>query len=61
MYHSVTFLQFVKARYLRRTLGGGMPQIGVIAAAGLFAVSTMADRLEEDHNNAKKLAGNYFV
>jgi len=37
-------------------LGGGMRQVGIIAAAGLVALDTMVDRLLEDHINAKQLA-----
>lgn len=41
---------------LRRMLGGGMRQVGVIAAAGLVALEKMTARLEEDHANAQVLA-----
>ena len=41
---------------VRRMLGGGMRQVGVIAAAGLVALETMTARLEEDHANAQVLA-----
>jgi threonine aldolase len=37
-------------------LGGGMRQIGMLAAAGLYALDHMVDRLAEDHANAKTLA-----
>jgi threonine aldolase len=37
-------------------LGGGMRQAGIIAAAGIVALETMLDRLEEDHANARRLA-----
>jgi threonine aldolase len=37
-------------------VGGGMRQAGIIAAAGLVALETMVDRLQEDHDNAKLLA-----
>jgi threonine aldolase len=37
-------------------LGGGMRQVGVIAAAGLVALTTMVDRLSEDHRRAQILA-----
>lgn len=40
----------------RKTLGGGMRQVGVIAAACLVALDTMIDRLAEDHANARRLA-----
>jgi threonine aldolase len=41
---------------VRRMLGGGMRQVGVLAAAGLVALEKMTARLEEDHRNAKLLA-----
>lgn len=44
------------ARHCRQTLGGGMRQAGVIAAAGLVALDTMVERLAEDHANARRLA-----
>ncbi|MDQ1704676.1 MAG: threonine aldolase [Frankiaceae bacterium] len=44
------------ARALRRRLGGGMRQAGVIAAAGLFALRTNLDRLADDHARAGRLA-----
>jgi threonine aldolase len=37
-------------------LGGGMRQAGILAAAGIVALETMIDRLEEDHARARKLA-----
>jgi threonine aldolase len=45
-----------KARRIRKGLGGGMRQAGVIAAAGIVALETMIDRLAEDHENARVLA-----
>ena len=45
-----------RARKKRKMLGGGMRQVGVIAAAGIVALETMIDRLAEDHANARKLA-----
>lgn len=44
------------ARRIRKQLGGGMRQAGVIAAAGLIALETMIDRLAEDHARARRLA-----
>ena len=41
---------------MRKMLGGGMRQAGVIAAAGLVALDTMVDRLADDHANARLLA-----
>ena len=46
----------VKARRIRKMLGGGMRQAGIIAAAGKIALTEMVERLAEDHSNARKLA-----
>ena len=46
-----------RARRVRKLLGGAMRQAGVIAAAALVALETMRDRLDEDHANARALAG----
>jgi threonine aldolase len=45
-----------KARRLRKSLGGGMRQAGLIASAGTFALKNNLSRLAEDHENAKSLA-----
>ncbi len=45
-----------EARRARKVVGGGMRQAGVIAAAGIVALTEMIDRLSEDHNNAHRLA-----
>jgi threonine aldolase len=45
-----------RARHLRKMLGGGMRQVGVIAAAGLISLEKMTARLGEDHLHARKLA-----
>lgn len=45
-----------RSRRVRKMLGGGMRQIGVLAAAGLVALETMVDRLAEDHAQARRLA-----
>jgi threonine aldolase len=45
-----------EGRYVRKMLGGGMRQAGLIAACGLVALETMIDRLAEDHVRAKHLA-----
>jgi threonine aldolase len=45
-----------KAHRLRKRLGGGMRQVGVIAAAARVALETGPDRLAEDHVNARRLA-----
>ncbi|HWO78284.1 MAG TPA: low-specificity L-threonine aldolase [Bacillus sp. (in: firmicutes)] len=48
---------FIKsARKWRKRLGGGLRQVGIIAAPAYVALTEMVDRLEEDHQNAKKLA-----
>jgi threonine aldolase len=45
-----------EARRARKQLGGGMRQVGILAAAGLVAVDTMVDRLAEDHAHARVIA-----
>jgi threonine aldolase len=45
-----------RARRWRKMLGGGMRQVGVIAAAGLVALERMIGRLADDHANARALA-----
>jgi threonine aldolase len=45
-----------EARAWRKLLGGGMRQVGVVAAAGLIALEEMPKRLHEDHANARRLA-----
>jgi threonine aldolase len=45
-----------QARSVRKALGGGMRQAGVLAAAGLIAIEAMPERLHEDHANARFLA-----
>ncbi|MFZ2357969.1 MAG: low-specificity L-threonine aldolase [Anaerolineae bacterium] len=45
-----------EARRARKVVGGGMRQAGVIAAAGIVALTEMVDRLAEDHANARRLA-----
>jgi threonine aldolase len=44
------------ARRARKLVGGGMRQAGVLAAAGIVALTEMTERLAEDHANAHKLA-----
>jgi threonine aldolase len=43
------------AKSYRRMLGGSMRQAGIIAAPGIVALTTMVDRLQEDHDNAAYL------
>ncbi len=45
-----------RARRVRKMLGGGMRQVGVLAAAGAIALTEMVDRLAEDHLHARRLA-----
>jgi threonine aldolase len=45
-----------EARRVRKLLGGGMRQAGILAAAGVVALTEMVERLGEDHANAKRLA-----
>jgi threonine aldolase len=45
-----------EARRWRKRLGGGMRQVGILAAAGLVALDRMVDRLADDHANARTLA-----
>ena len=45
-----------KARKVRRMLGGGMRQVGVIAAAAAYALQHNVERLADDHANARRLA-----
>jgi threonine aldolase len=45
-----------QARIVRKLLGGGMRQVGVLAAAGLVALERSPERLPEDHANARRLA-----
>ncbi|HWR83768.1 MAG TPA: low-specificity L-threonine aldolase [Candidatus Deferrimicrobium sp.] len=46
----------VRCRRTRKLFGGGMRQVGIIAAAGLYAVRHNVERLAEDHANARLLA-----
>jgi threonine aldolase len=49
--------KFIKrARHIRKMLGGGMRQIGIVAAAGIISLERMTKRLSEDHEHARKLA-----
>jgi threonine aldolase len=47
--------RITEARRIRKLLGGGMRQAGVLAAAGLVALETLVPRLAEDHANARLL------
>jgi len=45
-----------RARRLRKMVGGGLRQAGILAAAGLYALENHIERLDEDHQNAAYLA-----
>jgi len=50
-------IEFIhKAKRLRKMLGGGMRQAGILAAAGIVALQKMTSRLGEDHSRASDLA-----
>jgi threonine aldolase len=51
---STAFIE--KARTWRKRLGGGMRQVGVLAAPGIIALTEMVERLAEDHQHATMLA-----
>jgi threonine aldolase len=51
-----SFPFIARARRLRKMLGGGMRQAGIIAAAGLYALEHNVERLVDDHANARTLA-----
>ena len=51
---SAAFIE--RARRVRKMVGGGMRQAGILAAAGLLSLERMVDRLAEDHANARTLA-----
>ncbi len=51
---SKTFID--RVHRFRKMFGGGMRQVGIIAAAGIYALDHHMERLEEDHRNAKRLA-----
>lgn len=44
-----------KARRVRKRMGGGMRQVGIIAAGGLYALQNNVERLKEDHRRAKEV------
>ncbi|HUP18882.1 MAG TPA: low-specificity L-threonine aldolase [Gemmatimonadota bacterium] len=46
-----------RARWVRKRLGGGMRQVGILAAAGIFALERNVERLAEDHAAAREIAG----
>jgi threonine aldolase len=48
--------QIKKARRLRKMIGGGLRQVGIVAAAGAYALEHHVERMGEDHKNATRLA-----
>lgn len=50
----ITFIE--RGRHIRKMLGGGMRQVGIVAAAGIISLERMTKRLSEDHARAKKMA-----
>lgn len=44
-----------ESRRIRKAMGGGMRQIGILAAAGLYALDHHIDRLQDDHRRAKQI------
>lgn len=49
--------QFIKkAHRIRKRMGGGMRQAGILAAAGIYALDHLVERLEQDHAHAKEVA-----
>jgi len=48
--------RIARLRRLRKVFGGGMRQVGILAAAGIYALEHHINRLAEDHENAKRLA-----
>lgn len=51
---------FNRARRLRKVLGAGMRQVGVIAAPCAVALDSMIDRLADDHRRTKEIAKGKF-
>ena len=49
-----------KARRVRKVMGGGMRQAGIIAAGGLFALKNNRERLTEDHRHAQQLEATFL-
>jgi threonine aldolase len=48
--------KIAKARWIRKRMGGGMRQAGILAAAGVYALDNHVERLAEDHVRARRLA-----
>ena len=52
----VLFVLFLRAKRMRKALGGGMRQVGIIAAAGLVSLKSIVPRLGEDHKHIRQIA-----
>ncbi|MBV1852509.1 threonine aldolase family protein [Catellatospora tritici] len=48
--------KIARARWIRKRMGGGMRQAGILAAAGLYALDHHVERLADDHRRAQRLA-----
>ena len=48
--------RILRLRRLRKVFGGGMRQVGILAAAGIYALEHHVTRLREDHQHAQRLA-----
>jgi threonine aldolase len=48
--------KIARARILRKRMGGGMRQVGILAAAGLYALDHNLERLADDHARARRIA-----
>lgn len=56
IFQQILIVFFIRARRVRKALGGGWRQAGVLAAAGLVALNQMIDRLQIDHEHTYKIA-----
>lgn len=57
----VMIFNFSQAKRLRKTLGGGMRQVGVLCAAACVALQENIRKLEDDHRKAKIFAGPIYL
>ena len=51
-----THIPLNRCHRLRKGLGGGMRQVGLLAAAGIYALDNNVERLKDDHDNASRFA-----
>ena len=59
--YSGNLKHYLQAKILRKTLGGGMRQVGVLCAAAYVAVRDTVGKLADDHRKAKALAGFLYL